>query len=74
MSWGMKARIGDRGQRYEVRFIGSNDKEYVAGWTDNKDGKPFVQSINKHPVWHSPKVIDREKFNQPIQPTKKGGG
>lgn len=54
-------RVGDQGQRYEVRFI-SNSKECVAGWTDDKDGKPFVESINKHPVWHSPKVIDRESI------------
>ncbi len=59
----MEPRIGDEGQRYEVRFIGSDGKGYVAGWTDDPDGRPFVESINMHPVWHSPKVIDRKHIS-----------
>lgn len=55
-------RVGDKGQRYEVRFISNNGKDVIAGWTDDKNGKPFVESINKHPVWHSPKVIDRKNL------------
>ena len=60
----MKFKVGDEGQRYEVRFIDSNGKESIAGWTDDKNGKPFVESINKHPICHSPKVIDREFVNR----------
>ncbi len=54
-------RVGDKGQQYEVRFI-YNGKECTAGWTDDKNGKPLVETINKHPVWHSPKVIDRKNL------------
>ena len=57
----MKLKVGDKGQRYEVRFIGSNGKEQIAGWTDDADGGDLVEGINLHPLWHSPKVIDREK-------------
>ena len=60
----MTFKVGDNGQRYEIRFIDGDGKKYVAGWTDNKDGKPFVQSINNHPVWHSPKVIDRKNLTR----------
>lgn len=64
----MTFKVGDKGQRYEVRFIGSNGKEFVAGWTDDKNGKPFVESINLHPAWHSPKIIDRQKSNKANPP------
>lgn len=52
-----KARVGYAGQRYEVRFD-EDGKERVAGWTDRPDGEPLVRSINLHPVWTNPRVID----------------
>jgi hypothetical protein len=51
--------VGDRGQRYEVRFIDGDGEERVMGWTDQADGGPFAQAIRRHPVWHSWRVIDR---------------
>lgn len=50
---------GDQGQRYEVRYADGDGKERVMGWTEAADGGSLVRSINKHPVWHSPRIIDR---------------
>jgi len=53
--------VGDRGQRYEVRFLDENDKERVLGWTQTERGvETFKRAIAAHPNWHSPKVIDRK--------------
>jgi len=56
--------VGDRGQRYEVRCK-KGGGEVVFGWTDREDGQPFVRAIELHPVWHSPKVVDRQKKEEP---------
>lgn len=64
----MTFKVGDKGQRYELRFIDGNGKECIAGWTDGADGKPFIEAINLHPAWHSPKIIDRQKSNKANTP------
>ena len=49
---------GDRGQRYEVRFT-EDGAEKVLGWSESYP-QGYVDAINVHPVWHSPRVIDRK--------------
>jgi hypothetical protein len=51
--------VGDNGQRYEVRFVDENGAEKVMGWSESYP-QNYVDAINVHPVWHSPKVIDRK--------------
>lgn len=53
--------IGDRGQRYEVRYLDEDDVEHVFGWTEDPTGGALVKSIELHPSMHSPRVIDRHK-------------
>lgn len=52
--------IGDHGQRYEVRCIALDGQEIRLGWTDAADGGAFIQMVDAHPTWHSPRIIDRE--------------
>ncbi len=53
-------RIGDKGQRYEVRYT-DKESEKIMGWTEDPKGFPLVESIKLHPCWHSPRVLDRKK-------------
>ena len=54
-------RCGDQGQRYEVRFkTNARNPEIVFGWSESPEGaQAIVNRINRHPTWHSPRVIDR---------------
>ena len=52
-------KIGDRGKRYEVRYIDTKGNEKVMGWAE--DPENLVKVIKLHPTYHSPKVIDRQK-------------
>lgn len=57
-----KTRVGDKGQRYEVRAmveINGQDEEHVVGYTDDETGGGLVRMLKLHPSWHSPRVIDR---------------
>jgi hypothetical protein len=56
---GDRERVGDRGQRFEVRYLDGDELEHVIGWTTDPAGGGLVEVINKHPVWHAPRVIDR---------------
>jgi hypothetical protein len=60
--WRGLGRGGDQGQRYEVRFKASDQKpEIVFGWSASLEGaQAMVDRINRHPTWHSPRVIDRQ--------------
>lgn len=49
---------GDRGQRYEVRYLDADGSEHVMGWSESYP-QNYVDAINAHPSWHSPKVVDR---------------
>lgn len=56
----MNRIVGDRGQQYEVRAQTEAEcGEFVVGWTDEPDGGDLVKTVNEHPSWHTPIVIDR---------------
>lgn len=50
--------VGDKGQRYETRYLDEKNVEHVMGWSDMYP-EPFLSAIAMHPVFHSPRVIDR---------------
>ena len=52
-------RVGDEGQRYEVKCLDGDDKEMVMGWTDDSEAFNFKKSVELHPMWHDCTVIDR---------------
>ncbi len=45
-----------RGQRYIVTCKDRDGKEMTVGWTDKCSGQPLVNSVNKHPSWHNPRI------------------
>lgn len=52
--------VGDRGQRYEVRFIDAATlKERVMGWTYEEDGGALLESAKLWPIARNPRVVDR---------------
>lgn len=51
--------VGDKGQRYEVRYKDRDGVEHVFGWTDAADGGVLVKSINLNPSMAFPRVVDR---------------
>lgn len=50
--------VGDRGQRYEVRYLDEDNQERVMGWSESYP-QNYLDAINAHPSWHAPYVIDR---------------
>jgi hypothetical protein len=54
----MRGRVGYNGQRYEVHFLDENEKDHILGWIEAADGGALVKSIELHPIWHSPRVVD----------------
>lgn len=63
MTWGggKPHAVGDRGQRYEVRFKDAIDLERIFGWSDTLGGaQAMFDSIKAHPTWNTPTIIDRE--------------
>lgn len=58
----MTFKIGDQGQRYEVRAKNEVGKQVVIGWAETSEGVAALKkSVKLHPSFHSPKVIDRKK-------------
>lgn len=55
-------KVGDKGQRYEVRCKDSLGHEIIVGWAD--DPKNLVEAIKLHPSNHSHRVIDRQAKSQ----------
>lgn len=53
-------RVGDEGQRYEVRATNNEGEEITIGWTPDKDGQPFIRMVSRWPGYNNPRVIDRE--------------
>lgn len=51
--------VGDKGQRYEVRYRDSDGSEHVMGWTDRADGGRLAFSLSKHPTWKLSQIVDR---------------
>lgn len=52
--------VGDRGQRYEVRYFDEDGASKVFGWTDDYTGGAMVESIKLHPSMSRPHVVDRQ--------------
>ncbi len=48
--------VGYRGQKYIVTCKDEEGKDMTVGWTDNQSGKPFVNSVNKHPSWNNSRI------------------
>jgi len=57
----MSFKTGNKGQRYEVRCKDAFGKERIVGWAD--DPKNLVESVELHPSFHSPEIIDRKKVS-----------
>lgn len=60
-SGGKPHAIGDRGQRFEISFFDpTSNSRKVFGWSDTRAGaENMVDSIDLHPVWKDPQVLDR---------------
>lgn len=56
-----KFNVGDKGQRYEVRYKDPDGAEHVFGWTDDANGGLLVQSIRLNPSMAYPRVVDRRR-------------
>ena len=56
-----RGQVGDRGQRYEVRFIEvESGKERIMGWTERSDGGTLLASAKLWPSARDPWVVDRK--------------
>ena len=51
-------KLGDKGQRYEIRAQDEDGQEFVVGWGETPDA--WEAAIAAHPSWHSRRVIDRQ--------------
>jgi hypothetical protein len=59
--WGCTEHVGNKGLRYEVRFIDGNKQERVFGWAGSLEGvASFVKAIGLHPVHKFSQAIDRQ--------------
>lgn len=58
-SGGKPHAVGDKGQRYEVRYLDGGGVEHVMGWTEVSDGGGLAKSLSKHPVWKLSQIVDR---------------
>lgn len=56
----MPERTGDKGQRFEVRAVDANGKEFVIGWCNDPEATIYLKMVDVHPSWHAPKIVDRE--------------
>lgn len=54
-------KVGDKGQRYEVRAVGMQGQEFVVGWTEEPDGGGLTKVVEQHPVWKLSRIVDRRK-------------
>lgn len=56
-----KLPVGDRGQRYEVRyFVRESGEELVMGWTERSDGGALMTSAKIWPRARDPFILDRK--------------
>jgi hypothetical protein len=60
-SGGKPHAVGDRGQRYMVTYFDPREsKRKTFGWSDDAEGaRAMGDSIDAHPAWQFPHVIDR---------------
>jgi len=57
----MHFSTGDRGQRYEVTFLDGMNQRCILGWAETSVGvMAMVECVRLHPVWNSPRIIDRK--------------
>lgn len=60
MNYSTMPAVGDRGQRYEVRYFDrTTGAEKVFGWTNAADGGAFMESAKLAPWARDPFVVDR---------------
>lgn len=54
-------RVGgtDGGERFEVRATDGRGRDILVGYTNRAGGGDLTVLVDRHPVWHSPRVIDR---------------
>lgn len=59
-------RVGgaDYNERYEVRATDGYGRDILVGYTNRAGGADLVLIVNRHPVWHSPVVTDRETHKE----------
>ncbi len=50
-------KIGDKGQRYEIRAYTSRGRIFTVGYSPTPDG--FKEVIEVHPDWRGHHAIDR---------------
>lgn len=51
--------VGDRGQRFEVRYRNTTGDERIFGWTIDPTGGAFFDSVKLMPSARNPFVVDR---------------
>lgn len=52
----------DTGQRYEVRYRDGLGTRRTYGFTESMDvAEQWVEAINRHLIWDSPRIVDRQK-------------
>jgi hypothetical protein len=60
-------RVGYRNQKYEVRaFVAGQER--VMGWTNDPTGGSLFTAIEKHPEWHSPRVVEVQQGTVVVAP------
>jgi hypothetical protein len=63
MTCGFLRKVGSSSKpkyRYEVRALDGAGAPFTVGWTDDSKGGALVTMVEKHPSWHSPRVVDLE--------------
>lgn len=64
---GRDVPVGDRGQRFEVRYLDGDNVVRIMGWTDYQSRViAMKRAIRLHPEWHSGHVVDRHPGREPI--------
>ncbi len=64
-SGGKPHETGDRGQRYQVTYLEGRIGRRIFGWSETLEGaERMVDSIQKHPSWSQPVIIDRVQPEQ----------
>lgn len=57
-------KIGDHGQRFEIRAQDEDGAEFVLGWGEHPDA--WADAVAAHPSWHSRRVIDRDLHDRQL--------
>lgn len=67
MKCGFRPGVGDRGQRFEVRYLDEvTGEEKVIGWTPTRDGADeLAQAMASAPYVRETRIIDRNPPRDP---------